>query len=1273
MPIPTKSYTVQLVKLRQNLVAYFNEGELQDLCFDMGEDYKSLPGASAADKARELVACCGKKRCTSDLIAKCRESRPNTSWDAIEEVVLVEEAQAFLKEGAFDKVVELLKEPRQRYSDNQDMERLHLEAVIGDLFAKAQVFLKQGAFDDAIERLKEACSSYPDNQDIKRLYAEAMYRQGEHLYKQNCLVEAQTILRKVIELETESKRAASLLAKVEQQLRPVPPPPVPVWRIIAAVAVLGVIVAIVIGLVRLTLPPKLTPTAPPALPTPIPVLVIDNLSNGAQVDVRQIVQGHYTEMPKGWRLWGMTRMDDGRYYLSLPTDVPAGDGKWSLEAYFGDRTQGIGVKYQYLVIAALVGSPTERALVNRPRGSSEPLPQEGLARSAPITVTRVGPLDSWYADYWVGKEMTGAVRFSEDIPKRYLFKDWGNGSPAEGIPGDNWSGRFVRRVNFPNNGLYRFYAERDDGVRVWLDDKLVIDAWTDGALAREAKTITLTQGYHEIAVDFYDIWQQAWLGFWYEGPESPLTPLPVSDSYWQVAYYPNREFKNDPTSYDYPRSDYLDLNWSDTRGVPIGSPWATEILTDNFSTHSTREVVFKEGIYQFEISGDDGVKLRIDDQVLFEEGEAWKNCTPCRVRVDLTEGKHVLGVEQWETVGNARVSLKWERVSPAWETFSNPYIVQAMAVDDQYVWTGSKGGLVRWDKHRLSSYDVLHPEDGVPDNQVAALFKDRNGTLWVGTGESYAQGGSGLGRYDGKWRTLTTKDGLCDNAVFDIFQDRDGSLWIGTGYGLNHYDERSGKWECYHSDDGPGSNYPSPIYRDRKGNLWVGAGGVGISVLQTNGIWKTYEFDEIGIKDQGGIGSVAEDARGNLWFGSRGGVARFDGQHWKTFKEGDGLPSDAVLALAADEVGNVWFGTPNGLARYNGTTWQTFTTTHGLASNSITGLVIDRDGVLWVGHDDGSGISSFDGKRWVSSPPPQGTSLPTRITTIYQDRDQRFWFGTGFPPTKSGDGVRTFDGNKWEAFSKPDCLEHGYIDVIFQDKDGNMWFGYDEAGGGVTYVDSKSCRTFTKSDGLAGNEVDDIVQDRDGNLWFATSDGGLSRYDGKSWQTFNTGNSKLPSNDLNRIYQERNGDFWFGTRENGAAHYDGKNWEVLTSKDGLASNWVTDIAEDSNGALWFGTGDGGISRYDPVKKEWQTFQRGTDSLLSNEVYAVRVDKSGWIWVGTSEGVNCYTGRRWLRYTPVDGLASRHVRVIWEDRQGNMWFGTGGGTSRLRFVTASGGN
>ena len=88
-----------------------------------------------------------------------------------------------------------------------------------------------------------------------------------------------------------------------------------------------------------------------------------------------------------------------------------------------------------------------------------------------------------------------------------------------------------------------------------------------------------------------------------------------------------------------------------------------------------------------------------------------------------------------------------------------------------------------------SSYGQKYPSkntstiDGLPNNQVEAIYKDSRGFLWVGTQ-------NGLAKIDNNGITnFYSEDGLSNNAVWDIKEDASGTLWFGTyGGGITKFD-----------------------------------------------------------------------------------------------------------------------------------------------------------------------------------------------------------------------------------------------------------------------------------------------------------------------------------------------------------------------------------------------------------------------------------------------------------------------------------------------------
>ncbi len=81
--------------------------------------------------------------------------------------------------------------------------------------------------------------------------------------------------------------------------------------------------------------------------------------------------------------------------------------------------------------------------------------------------------------------------------------NWGGGSPGTGVPVDNFSTRWQRYV-WLDAGTYRFTLSVDDGVRLWVDDHLLIEAWQDPQVATFQADATLSQGYHRVRLEYYE-------------------------------------------------------------------------------------------------------------------------------------------------------------------------------------------------------------------------------------------------------------------------------------------------------------------------------------------------------------------------------------------------------------------------------------------------------------------------------------------------------------------------------------------------------------------------------------------------------------------------------------------------------------------------------------------------------------------------------------------------------------------------------------------------
>ncbi len=122
----------------------------------------------------------------------------------------------------------------------------------------------------------------------------------------------------------------------------------------------------------------------------------------------------------------------------------------------------------------------------------------------------------WNAQFFNSADLTGAVVFTQAFPSG-INVNWGTSSPAPGVVNeDNWSARF-ESVQLFNQGTYEFVVASDDGVRVFIDNVLVLDRFVGRTLTTDRFQSTLTAGTHTLRLEYFDSIDQAALQFqWFQ-------------------------------------------------------------------------------------------------------------------------------------------------------------------------------------------------------------------------------------------------------------------------------------------------------------------------------------------------------------------------------------------------------------------------------------------------------------------------------------------------------------------------------------------------------------------------------------------------------------------------------------------------------------------------------------------------------------------------------------------------------------------------------------
>lgn len=98
--------------------------------------------------------------------------------------------------------------------------------------------------------------------------------------------------------------------------------------------------------------------------------------------------------------------------------------------------------------------------------------------------------------------------------------DWNWQSPGPGVPREYFSVRWTGKLYAPTSGKYRFSATVDDGVRVWVDGKNVIDEWRKQDDTQFVGEIALNgKRFYDLRIEYYNDWKGSIISVYWESPE----------------------------------------------------------------------------------------------------------------------------------------------------------------------------------------------------------------------------------------------------------------------------------------------------------------------------------------------------------------------------------------------------------------------------------------------------------------------------------------------------------------------------------------------------------------------------------------------------------------------------------------------------------------------------------------------------------------------------------------------------------------------------------
>jgi signal transduction histidine kinase/ligand-binding sensor domain-containing protein len=458
------------------------------------------------------------------------------------------------------------------------------------------------------------------------------------------------------------------------------------------------------------------------------------------------------------------------------------------------------------------------------------------------------------------------------------------------------------------------------------------------------------------------------------------------------------------------------------------------------------------------------------------------------------------------------------------------------------------------------------------------------------------------------------------------------------------------------------------------------------------------------------VQGMVQDHSGFVWFATQGGLFRYDGQNFVTYRH-DGnnpnsLSADYIESIFLDSKGVLWL-----------THWQAGALTafeperqvftryqhdpddpESISSNVLSTVAEDQQGFIWIGGE--LGLNRYDPesgtfKRFQHDPENPNSLSYNRVRALYVDKAGILWVGTGFPwdTESSAGGLNRYhpeDGTFTRYLHDPEdstTLINNKVRSLLEDSRGNFWVG--TAGDGLHLMDREKGRFKRLTNDpknpekLSGpwqpglipavsdstTHISSIFEDDEGRIWITAVYGGLKLFDPVSGITrhfkMGSGTDELTTDFLWQTYQTSDGTLWITSGGGGQTVFKVKQFDDLfpffdipMSEDNLRSNG---IIKDRAGHIWIARGTF-LERIDRDTGSRTVITLGNTQQPVTQIIGLSLDREGYLWAGTNNGQFCGDPETSvLRLFKPPGISDDILQSFFltflHSSSGHFWFGS----------------
>lgn len=347
---------------------------------------------------------------------------------------------------------------------------------------------------------------------------------------------------------------------------------------------------------------------------------------------------------------------------------------------------------------------------------------------------------------------------------------------------------------------------------------------------------------------------------------------------------------------------------------------------------------------------------------------------------------------------------------------------------------------------------------------------------------------------------------------------------------------------------------------------------------------------------------------------------------FRRYSTSNGLPSTNVYAVVQDREGAIWFGTKGGLARFDGVGFKVFRHAENdpgsLYNNGIATLVIDRRGRLWAAGLN-AGLNRYDEERgtfrhWGHDPADPASLASDRVWAVAQTADGSLWVGSAGGLDRMRPDEQGFEHVvDPQLGATPSAV--GTVAALYVDGHDRMWIGSShgvfvrEADGSIRRVPSAEPQRIIDAWRIDGNGDEVRIAATDA-LWIVGADGVARRF----------GAGVIPATNVMSSVRDPAGRLWVGTQK-GLFLQAQPGGPVTAVADqpvlygNLPGTWVWQLMVDREGGLWAVLYDGGVAYLGPGWNRFSRFTHAPDdpsSLRDAIATTMARGKDGrHVWVG----------------------------------------------------------